>query len=136
MPAFTLPNLSMHGMPLLHRLRRLAIGLLGRAALAWFVLSLGVAVASPLVSPQSLELVCSGAGMMKLIAKADGGAQALGAAHLDCPMCMSLLAPPPLAAAGACEPPAPLSHALRPIAAAHIAAATAAPLSARGPPSL
>ncbi len=124
-------------MPLLHRLRRLALGLLGRAVLAWFVLSLGVAVASPLVCPQSLELVCSGAGVMKLIARDDGGAQERGAAHLDCPMCMPLLAPPPPpAAAGACEPPAPLSYALRPSVAARIAAATAAPLPARGPPSL
>lgn len=122
-------------MPLLHRLRRLALGLLGRAVLAWFVLSLGVAVGSPLVSPQSLELVCSGSGVMKLIARDDGGAQERGAAHLDCPMCMPLLAPPP-AAAGVCEPPAPLSYALRPSVAAHIAAATAAPLPARGPPSL
>lgn len=123
-------------MPLLQCLRLMARALLGRAALAWFALSLGVAVAAPLVSPQSLELVCSGAGVMKLIAKDDGGAQELGAAHLDCPMCMPLLAPPPPAVAGACEPPSPLSHALRPIVAAHLAAATAAPPPARGPPAL
>ena len=58
-------------MPLLHRFRHLAPGPLGRAVLAWFLLSLGVAVASPLVNPQALELVCSGAGVMKLSRKRD-----------------------------------------------------------------
>lgn len=123
-------------MPLLHRLRQLAPALLGRLVLAWFALSLGAAIASPLVSPQAMELVCSSAGVMKVVVKTDDGAQALGAAHLDCPMCMPLVAPPPVAAGAAVPQPSPLSHALRPIAAAHIAAATAAPLPARGPPSL
>ncbi|MHA7599102.1 hypothetical protein ACX12L_04110 [Alicycliphilus sp. T452] len=123
-------------MPFIHRLRTLAPALLGRAVLAWFALSLGVAVASPLVNPQGLELVCSGTGVMQVIAKQDGGAPAMGAAHLDCPMCMPLAAPPPPAPAGAQPPPAPLSHVLRPIAAARLAAATAAPLPARGPPRL
>ena len=40
------------------------------------------------------------------------------------------------AAAGACEPPEPLSYVLRSIPAARLAAATAAPLPARGPPRL
>ena len=133
-----------YGMPLLHRIRLMAPGLLGRVVLAWFALSLGVAMASPLVNPQALELVCSGAGVMKLIAKTGDGVQEvgaemgveMGAAHLDCPMCMPLLAPPPPAAAGACEPPEPLSYVLRSIPAARLAAATAAPLPARGPPRL
>lgn len=122
-------------MPLLHRFRHLAPGPLGRAVLAWFLLSLGVAVASPLVNPQALELVCSGAGVMKVVVKSDGGAQEMGAGRLDCPMCMPLAAPPPPVAAGAVPPPSPLSYALRPVAAAHIAAVTAAPLPARGPPA-
>lgn len=124
-------------MPSFRRFRRFVLGLLGRSVLAWFALSLGAAIASPLVSPRALELVCSSAGVMKVIVKADdGGAQAMGAAHLDCPICMPLTALPPPASMGAVPPPAPLSHVLRPIAAARIAAATAAPLPARGPPSL
>ena len=118
----------------LQRFRRMTQALLGRAVLAWFALSLGVAVASPLVNPQGLELVCSGTGVMKVVVKGDGGAQEMGAAHLDCPMCMPLAAPPPPAPAGAEPPPSPLSHVLRPIAAARLAAATAAPPPARGPP--
>lgn len=133
--AFVLPGLQ-HGMPLLHRFRMMAPGLLGRAVLAWFALSLGVAIASPLVNPQALELVCSSAGVMKVIAKTDGGAQEMGSTHLDCPMCMPFVAPPPAAPATAVPPPSPLAYALRPVVAARIAAATAAPLPARGPPSL
>ncbi len=123
-------------MPHLHRFRLMVLGFLGRAVLAWFALSLGVAVASPMVNPQAMELVCSSTGVVKVIVKTDDGAQEMGSTHLDCPMCMPLIAPPPLASAGAVPPPSPLSHALRPIVAARIAAATAAPLPARGPPSL
>lgn len=38
-----------------------------RWVLVWFALSLGVAMASPLVNPRSLEMVCSGMGVMTLI---------------------------------------------------------------------
>lgn len=123
-------------MPLLHRLRQRAPALLGRLVLAWFALSLGAAIASPLVSPQALELVCSSAGVMKVIVKADDGAQELGAAHLDCPMCMPLAAPPPAARwqrRAAALAPVPCAAAAGRRASA---AATAAPLPARGPPSL
>ena len=48
---------------------------LARLALAWFVLSLGVAVASPWVSPQSIELICAGSGAIKVLIKTDDGAR-------------------------------------------------------------
>lgn len=118
------------------RLRLLVLGFLGRSVLAWFALSLGVAIASPMVSPQAMELVCSSAGVMKVVVKTDDGAQEMGSTHLDCPMCMPLVAPPPVALAAAAPPLSPLAYALRPIIAARIAAATAAPLPARGPPFL
>ena len=54
---------------------------LARCVLAWFVLSIGVAVASPLVSPQSFELICSGSGAIKLLVKTDDGAQEPLAGH-------------------------------------------------------
>lgn len=115
-------------------LRRPATGLI-RWVLLWFALSLGVAIASPVVHPQAMELVCSASGSVKAIVHTDDGAQELGAGHLDCPLCMLAGAPP---ATPTLELPVlmPLAHAVRPIAAAHIAAATAAPMPARGPPSL
>lgn len=102
--------------------------------LAWFVLSLGVAIASPIVKPQATELVCAAGGAMKLIVKSDDGSKEAKNHTLDCPLCTTLSAPPPVARAQA-EAPQALGHALRPVPAAHIAARTAAPPPARGPPS-
>jgi len=114
----------------MHRLRHART--LARLVLAWFVLSLGVGVASPLVDPQGLEFICSG-GTMK-VKTADGEARVL--AHtLDCPLCVQAGSPPPAEFAPAAAPAQPLAHALLPAAAAHIAWVTAAPLPARGPPS-
>ena len=114
-------------MPLLRHAHFLA-----RWVLVCFVLSLGAAMASPLVKPQTMELVCSGAGVMKLLIKTDDGGS-VGHHTLHCPLCASLGAPPPQLRVAA-EPFQPLSYVLQPIAAAHIAALTAAPLPARGPP--
>lgn len=119
-------------MPSLQTLRSLRW--LARLALAWFVASIGVAVASPLVNPQAMELICSGSGAIKVLVKTDDGVQELPSHTLDCPLCAHVGAPPPL---WQVEHPVvhPLAHALRPIPAAHIAARTAAPLPPRGPPS-
>ena len=107
---------------------------LARLVLAWFVLSLGVAVASPLVKPQDVQWVCSGSGMLKVLVSADdadGGD--VTNATLDCPLCLS--APVlPLPEAPSVAPVHPLAYALQGIPAAILAARTAAPLPARGPP--
>ncbi|RYX92283.1 MAG: DUF2946 domain-containing protein [Comamonadaceae bacterium] len=108
---------------------------LARLVLVWFVLSLGVAVASPIVSPQAMELICSGSGAIKVMVKTDDGVkEASSGAKLDCPLCVVAGTPPPVVQPRV-EAPHPLSHVLRPIAAAHIAWLTAAPLPARGPPT-
>lgn len=115
----------------MHALRRARF--LARLVLAWFALSLGVAIASPLVKPGGFELVCSGSGAIKLLVKggSDGGQPA---GHtLDCPLCASTAAPPPALRTELAFVPA-LGHAVQPIFAARIAALTAAPLPARGPP--
>lgn len=108
---------------------------LGRLVLLWFALSLGAAIASPIVNPQALELVCSSAGAVKAVVQTEDGAKELGATHMDCPLCLLTGAPPPTRVA-TLPHPLPLGHAVRPIPAARIAAATAAPLPARGPPAL
>jgi hypothetical protein len=103
-----------------------------------FVLSLSAAMASPIVNPQSTELICTGSGAMKLIVigqdAQDGDAQAQSAG-MDCPLCVTPAAPPSQACPASPSQQA-LAHVLQPIAAAHIAALTAAPLPARGPPLL
>ena len=113
-------------------LRHLAI--LHRCVLAWLLLSLGVAVAAPVVHPKAIELVCSAAGAIKVIVHTDDGAQEVGVTHLDCPLCTLGGAPPPTVSF-TLPTPLPLSRAVQSIPAARIAAAKAAPLPARGPPS-
>jgi hypothetical protein len=115
----------------LHALRRAR--LFARFVLAWFVLSVGVAVASPWIHPQSTELVCS-AGAMKLLVQTDDGMKEQSTHTLDCSLCANIGSPPPELRLHV-EAPHSLSHALRPVVAAHIAWLTAAPLPARGPPS-
>lgn len=107
---------------------------LARFVLVWFAFALGAAIASPIVKPQAMELVCSAGGAVKLVF-GDDDAPAPSGHTLDCPLCMISSAPPP-ALQLQVQPHQPLAHALRPIPAAHIAGRTAAPLPARGPPSL
>jgi hypothetical protein len=119
-------------MPVLHTLRN--AHQLAKLVLLWFVLSMGAAIASPLVQPQSFELICSGTGAMKLLVKSDDG-NAVQASHgLDCALCIQASAPPP-ASTVSVAPPHPLAYATQSVPAAVIAARTALPPPARGPPS-
>lgn len=104
-----------------------------RLVLAWFALSLGVAIASPIVKPQAVELICSG-GVVKLMAQDDDGSKTAGPHTLDCPLCAATGAPP-VPAQDMARAVLPLGHVLQSIPAARIAALTAAPLPARGPPA-
>jgi hypothetical protein len=120
-------------MSILHTLRH--AHQLAKLVLVWFVLSMGVAIASPLVQPQSFELICSGTGAMKLLVKSDDGTAAQASHGLHCAMCVQASAPPPVLRLTA-EPPGPLAYATQALPAAIIAAQTAAPPPARGPPSV
>jgi hypothetical protein len=117
------------------RNRHRFLGLSGRWVLLWFVLSLGAAAASPIVHPQAVELVCASGGAVKAVVQTDDGVQELGASHLDCPLCVLTGAPPPSAVAQALVSPLPPDRARR-LAPSHTAAASAAPLPARGPPAV
>lgn len=110
--------------------------LLARLALVWFALSLGVAIASPIVKPQAMQLICSGSGVIKLLIQSDdGSSQPAASPTLDCPLCATGNAPPPPGVILDTEPVQPLAYVLQSIPAARIAALTAAPLPARGPPA-
>src|SRR6218665_3695402 len=65
-----------------------------RLVLAGFVMSIGVAVASPMLHPQALELICSGAGAIELRSHTDGGARPQSGHQPDCPLCVPVGAPP------------------------------------------
>ena len=105
---------------------------LARLVLAWFALVVAGAAAGPLFQSPALELVCSGGGM-KLVAPApDEGGQPPQVAGLDCPLCFAVPPPPAPAAGGEAHP---VGHALHPVVSTRVAARTAAPPPARGPPS-
>ena len=106
---------------------------LASLVLVWFALSIGAAIASPLVRPQSMELICSGSGAMKLLVKTSEGGTAPAPHSLECPLCASLGAPPPAAPATGCGP-AVSSPSLQASVPECFAARTAAPPPGRGPP--
>jgi hypothetical protein len=110
--------------------------LIARLVLVWFALSVGVAVASPLVKPQAMELICSSPGVMKVLFTTDDGGLDAASPALDCPLCAATSAPPPPLARLTPEPAQPLAYQRQGIPAAHLAALAAAPLPARGPPAI
>ena len=69
----------------------------------------------------------------KLVVAGDEGTPAAGHT-LECPLCATAGAPPPVPACDVAQA-LPLSHAASSIPAARIAARLAAPLPARGPPA-
>ncbi len=109
--------------------------LIASLVLAWFALFLGSAVASSLIKPDSMQVICAAGGGMKMVVlDVDGNEGGLKvSANMDCPLCASAAMPP---TPGVCHHVklSALAHALRPMAAAHIAAITAPPLPSRGPP--
>lgn len=106
-----------------------------------FVLSMGVAVAAPVLKPQALTLICTAAGSVKLVAGADSPADnsdtglpaGMQAHALDCVLCLPAGAPPaaplplPVPVATATEPPAE--------APAHFITRLVNTAPARGPPA-
>jgi hypothetical protein len=101
--------------------------------LVWFALYIGVAIASPMVNPKGLQLVCSGSGGSKIASTGDDDSAPSGHHTLDCPLCAGVGAPPPVEIASF-KSVQPVAFALQRIASAHIASASAAPMPARGPP--
>jgi hypothetical protein len=121
----------MYSHSLLQTLRR--VNALARWVLLGFTLSLGVAIASPIVNPQATLLICSGTGVMKVIVTSADGSTEVASQSMDCPLCVSIVAPPPVLKISF-EPVQPLSYALQSIPAAIHAKRTSAQPPARGPP--
>ena len=105
-----------------------------RGMLLWFTLSLGVAMASPMVNPQALALVCSAAGVVQLKIGADGDAPATPLHTMHCVLCLSMGAPPVTVAAVAA--PTSLAFALRAAPAQRPQGRITTAAAARGPPAL
>ena len=100
------------------------------------LLFVGAAVASPLVKPEAVQLVCSALGGVKMVLPDAVGDDAAGAAlrtALDCPACLPLMASP-VADVLASLSPVHLSHVLQPLPAARLASLLGQPWQARAPP--
>lgn len=107
---------------------------LSSLVLAWFVLFVGVSLASPLLKQGTLEMVCSVSGGMKLVASSDtGDLDPSVPTGMDCPLCLTV-APPPVPVVRTFDPPSPLAHAVQTIRSALLVTLTAPPLPSRGPP--
>ena len=107
---------------------------IARFVLVWFALSMGVAIASPLVNPKTMQLVCSSAGAITVqFDQGDGGADRQ-ANTLDCPLCAAAGAPPPQASLQVL-PPMGLGFALHLTESQPRVHRTAAPFPPRGPPA-
>lgn len=107
--------------------------LITRFVLVWFVLFVGSSIASTLIKPADIQTICTGTGSMKLVDSSDKDSNGNGIKHLDCPLCLTVGTPPSYVTFNL-PVPSPLSLALHPIIAAHIASLTAPPLPSRGPP--
>lgn len=101
--------------------------------LAWFVLAMGVAVASPIVQPKAMEIVCSGAGTARMLVQTDQVWVELGAQALDCPLCLLAGAGPTAAASSLSIHVSWLPLVVQPVP-APVLTALAVPPPARGPP--
>ena len=93
---------------MLHALR--SARFVARLVLAWFVVSMGVAVAAPVMHPQqAMERLCSGTGEMRWVpspaastmaaqarpaAAGDDAVPAVAHPALDCPLCLAATPPP------------------------------------------
>ena len=117
-------------MPTLRQTRSLA-----RLVLVWFALLVAATTAGAIARPQSLELVCSADGALKLqVQDQDRVAATLGGGA-DCPLCL-LPGPPPPFAALAAMPPLPAVAAVGVPGSLRPAAPALPPLPPRGPPAL
>ena len=108
---------------------------LARFVLVWFALSMGVAIASPLVQPKGMQLVCSAAGAISIqFDQGDGDLTGSQANTLDCPLCAAVGAPPTQISLQALAPMG-LTYALQLSADPQSNHRAAAPFPPRGPPA-
>ncbi len=108
---------------------------LTRLVLLWFALTLGVAVASPMVVSHDASVICTSAGMVKLTVNSDGslGTEPDSAAH--CPLCVVGSSAPPISIAVLPETYQPTALVLQSMPATYVGALTAPPPPSRGPPA-
>jgi hypothetical protein len=110
-------------------LRRLA-----RLVLVWYVLFVGVSVVASTLQPQTMEVVCSSMGIMKLVVQGEDD-DAQMRSSMDCALCAHATpALPPPSATHLAHVSDARAHIVQRVPAAILLARTAPPLPSRGPP--
>jgi hypothetical protein len=120
-------------MTLLHTLRNTPW--LARLALLWFALTLGVAVANPMVNPQEDLIICTSAGMVKVKLHADGSISTEASSELSCPLCVVGGAAPPAVLSLQPVPVQERANVQPSIASVLVTKSTSTPPPSRGPPA-
>jgi hypothetical protein len=109
---------------------------LARLVLAWYVLFLGASVLAATLSPRSMEMVCTSAGMVMWVDGSDDAAPN-PKVGMDCPLCAhSAASLPPTSIAQQVHQPDARGHIVQKLPAAVLLSRTAPPLPSRGPPDL
>ena len=107
---------------------------LARLVMVWYVLFVGVSVLAATLRPQTVGVVCSSMGPMKVVVQSEGG-DAQVRASMDCPLCAHATpALPPPTVANLAHVPDARSHIVQRLPEAVLTARTAPPLPSRGPP--
>lgn len=107
---------------------------LARFVLAWFVLTLGVAIASPVVHPRVMELICSSGSDYKFVVQGEADGGVVKNHTLECPMCIMGGGAPPVQWVPFLPAARATSQRPQPLLSAPVAVSRAAPPPARGPP--
>ncbi|MFC0351398.1 hypothetical protein [Undibacterium danionis] len=122
----------MFSFSLLHRLRR--ANKLVIAVLFLYGLTLGVAMAAPMIAGKGVSMVCTSTGI-KFVNESGKIVDGKATTHtLECSFCVPTGIAPELPLIEVCPPVHALSYATQSIPAARLAAIVSAPLPARGPP--
>lgn len=107
---------------------------LARFVLVWFVLTLGVAIASPVVHPRVMELICSTGGDYKFVVQGEPEGGVVKGHTLECPMCIMGGGAPLVLNVPLLPSALATSQRPQPLLSAPITVSRAAPPPARGPP--
>jgi len=122
----------MFSSPLFHRLRR--TNKLVIAVLFLYGLTLGVAMAAPMMAGKGISMVCTSTGI-KFVNESGKIVEGKSVTHtLDCSFCVPTALSSDMPMPEVAPPVHALSYATQSIPAARLAAIVSAPLPARGPP--
>jgi len=108
-----------------------------RWVMSWVLLAMAITMATAMLHPPRIELICAGAGGMKLLQDVDNDDGPGNHHSIDCALCLTGATPTPTLGANHFPAPSTLSYQQPSLARqAESATSSAPPLPARGPPRI